>query len=279
MEISVTFNPQLDALAAVVAAVTAAYGQPAPAASMFTEAEELSQAMALTISGAGGAPLVAPAVASASTTLTLPGAASVPAASGSLELDANGVPYDPRIHSGAVGEDGKPKKTSKGVWNKRKGVPDIEYQTIHKELLNMMAGAIGTAAAPTALPAGGVLGNPTLVPHQEAVPTPTDPNAFVIAQPTTMLQDVQAAEAATVVTPAPLLSLTLPPVAPPTPTDFNSLIGWLTPQLAPMGKLTQEHVQFVASHFGLANIQSAQARPDLIEALHTSFVNIIGQLG
>jgi len=56
-------------------------------------------------------------------------------ASGSVELDINGMPWDERIHSGAKDSDGNHKKTTKGVWQKRKGVPPADFKKIESEIM------------------------------------------------------------------------------------------------------------------------------------------------
>jgi len=49
-------------------------------------------------------------------------------ATNDVELDENGVPWDERIHSG------NKKQTSKGVWQRRRGLQDSEFDAVMDEL-------------------------------------------------------------------------------------------------------------------------------------------------
>jgi hypothetical protein len=268
MKQSIYFSPAVDPLAAVISAVLRAYGE-----TNFTIAELLDPTIniggvkleLLTDPNVNTAVLGA-SVSQAATALVTPAAT---ATTGSVELDTTGVPWDPRIHSDAA-----ERKTAKGVWKKRKGVDDLTCSTVHNELLAMMAAKVGTtAAAPTALPVGGVLGNPTNVAHQTAVEV--SPNQFVVetalAAPLTMaaLETPLAAPAAL----APLAAIT---AAPAEPSTFPELMNYLSPLLTD-GTLDQRHIDHVCGHFklvdaqGIAQIALAQSRPDLIKVLYQSF--------
>lgn len=293
MKQSITFNPAVDPVAHVVSAVVRTYGL-----TNFTIAELLDPTINI-----GGVPLemaaagnlsaagVAAAVQHSTTTVTVAAATSPSASSNSaststasadgVELDITGVPWDPRIHSDAA-----ERKTAKGVWKKRKGVDDLTCSTVHNELLAMMAAKVGTAAAaPTALPAGGVLGNPANTPHQVAVEVA--PDQFVVA-PGAALNTPGAQTETPLAAPvslgaetplaAPLSLAPLAPItaAPVVPTDFPGLMNYLSPLLN-AGTLDQRHIDHVCGHFklvdtqGVAQIALAQSRPDLINVLYQSF--------
>lgn len=272
MKQSITFNPTVDPVASVVSAVVRAYGL-----TNFTIGELLDPTINI-----GGTrielavmadPNVSTAALGVSVSQPLAATTAAPASVDGVELDITGVPWDPRIHSDAA-----ERKTAKGVWKKRKGVDDLTCSTVHNELLAMMAAKVGTpAAAATALPAGGVLGNPVNTPHQTAVEVA--PDKFVVAPagavaPLTMtapaaLETPLAAPAAL----APLVAINLAPVE---PSDFPGLMNYLSPLLND-GTLDQRHIDHVCGHFklvdaqGVAQIALAQSRPDLINVLYQSF--------
>lgn len=76
--------------------------------------------------------------------------------------DKNGLPWDERIHSS------NHKMTDKGVWQRRRGITDIEFERVKNELL-------GLASEPTA-PVAPVVSEPTApvaqVQPQVIAPTP-----------------------------------------------------------------------------------------------------------
>jgi hypothetical protein len=96
-------------------------------------------------------------------------------------VDVNGMPWDSRIHTGAVEADGTPKKTVKGVWQKRRGITQTLIREVEAELMGTAAGdaAIPSqqgdiepdlgAANPPPTPAVGIPGQPPLV-----LPVPAD---------------------------------------------------------------------------------------------------------
>ena len=113
-----------------------------------------------------------------------------PAAAGATAVlsDLNGMPYDVRIHTAALGDDGTPNKTTKGVWTKKRGVSKEEIKRVEKEL---MAGASGQAAIPSTAsdlktngvaipPTNGVAPPPAnaapelLIPAIASAPTPIE---------------------------------------------------------------------------------------------------------
>jgi hypothetical protein len=303
MQISLSFNPVEDKHEHVNAVVDAVYGvktspkQSSPAAAPVTaqptavvEPSQPSPASNPAQVADFPNPSIAPTAAASVTPAT-----STPAG---VDLDKNGIPWDARIHSGGRDEQGNPKKNADGSWAKRKGVTPLDHATITKELQNLMAAQIGHAAPPAGLPAGGVLGNPVNVPHQEAVPLPTDPNAYVIAGAPSgqvvapMPAPVVDTAPAPSIAPMPMAMGEAPTLAPQVapmpvpapqpaaaPTTYNDLAVWLAPNLEEAGgKLKREHV----AHFcKLCNIVNAQGegefalvanRPDAVAWLHQSFV-------
>lgn len=101
----------------------------------------------------------------------------VEATTDGVELDANGLPWDERIHSG------NKKKTSKGIWQRRRGVQDPQFNEIAAELKAGLSGESGQAqpeapAAPATPPA------PTGAPQAPvAPPAPaTAPAAAPVAE-------------------------------------------------------------------------------------------------
>lgn len=119
--------------------------------------------------------------------------------------DKNGLPWDARIHSS------NHKLTDKGVWQRRRGITDMEFERVRNELL-------GLAPEPTA-PVAPVVAEPTPVTPVAPVvaptplpvePTPVAPVQPMFTNPTVMSQPVFAP------TPAPVA----PQVAQP---DVNAL--------------------------------------------------------
>jgi len=310
MQISLSFNPAEDKREHVASVVDAVYGvKSSPKSQDVATASSTPASVAQTSPGAspmGAATMANPLSAAATGVAEFPNpltaptqaASATPATPGpaGVELDKNGIPWDVRIHSGGVDENGNHKKTAAGVWAKRKGVSDLDVTTITKELQNLMAAQVGHAAPPAGLPAGGVLGNPVNVPHQEAVPLPNDPNAFV-AQPIAM----PAQTGAPVVNTAPALAPNVAPMPMPmadaptlapnvapmpvpapqpaaAPTTYNDLAVWLAPNLEEAGgKLKREHVAHFCKQCNIVNAQGegefalVANRPDAVAWLYQAF--------
>jgi hypothetical protein len=295
MQISLSFNPAEDKREHVASVVDAVYGvKTSPKQTAVADAPVTAQPTAvaepLQPSQVNAPALVAefpnPSIAPTQVASVTP----VTSSPVGVDLDKNGIPWDARIHSGGVNDDGTHKKNKDGSWAKKKGVDDLTISTITKELQNLMAAQIGHAAPPAGLPAGGVLGNPVNVPHQVAVPLPTDPNAF-IAQPINPAPVTQ--EAAPTLAPniapmpmsdAPQLAPNVAPMPVPmpapaaAPTDYPSLAVWLAPNLEESGgKLKREHVEHFCAQCGIVNAQGVgdfslvAQRPDAVAWLHQAF--------
>jgi hypothetical protein len=297
MQISLSFSPAEDNHVDVTRVVDAVYG--VKSSPNVASAQTASNTPAL----GAQTPLAAQQEAASSTVNQSPAAAApaqvaefpnptiapiavasaTPATNGpaGVELDKNGIPWDVRIHSGGKNDDGSYKKTAAGVWAKRKGVDDLTVSNVTKELQNLMAAQVGHAAPPAGLPAGGVLGNPVNVPHQEAVPLPNDPNAFV-AQP--IVQAPVTPTIAPMPTGAPVLAPNVAPMPAPmpqpaaTPTTFAELAQWLAPNLEGSGgKLSTAHVEHFCRQCNIVDVNGAgdfslvAQRPDAVVWLHQAF--------
>lgn len=321
MQVSIQFNPAVDdhnELSALVAAiynvgiikantlqvgnvhVAAQATAPTMAAANVSPP---SQASALAQAGSPNVstPLTAPTVADISEAVTTDQDADA------ASLDKDGVPWDARIHSSSR------KVNADGRWSKRKGVQPLEHQQITQELQNLMASQVGHIPPPAGLPAGGVLGNPVNVPHQEAIPVPGQPDAFVAAPIAMGNAQPQPAAIATVAAtsipnqtsapaiapveqavPAPNTTVAPMPVMAPVqmaapapalvPQTYVELAQWLARQMAPNGKLTPEHVEHFCRLGGLVNgqgqgdFQLLQHRADLVQWLYDAFTMQIAAL-
>lgn len=133
--------------------------------------EELCRAMGKTLMATPEqtAPVVKEQVITTETLVT--DAASAPevvTGNTALELDADGVPWDERIHSS------NKKQTGKGVWQKKKGVDKDEHARITVELKLANAPVddnIVTTETPA--PAGGIPAAPAPTAGIPAAPAPT----------------------------------------------------------------------------------------------------------
>ena len=98
------------------------------------------------------------------------------AADAGAGVDAEGLPWDERIHSGAKS------KTAAGLWTRRRNVPDEHYQRIRAELVgthqNGAMPAFGAAQAGVAESPAQVVPPPP-VTQAPAVPVPPQPDQRV----------------------------------------------------------------------------------------------------
>lgn len=118
--------------------------------------------------------------------------------------DKNGLPWDARIHSS------NHKLTDKGVWQRRRGITDMEFERVRNELL-------GLASEPTAPvePVAQVVA-PTPLVTEPTTPVAVEPQPM-FTNPTVMSQPVFAP------TPAPVAPQVSQPVAPVAQPDANIL--------------------------------------------------------
>lgn len=118
------------------------------------------------------------------TALETPSPASLPAKpepeptpQSTVDLDADGLPWDARIHSGSG------KKTAKGVWARRKNVSDELWEQVRAELRGIMAAGekpaaditatvTPTAEGPAIVPPPPPAGSPQLSEQTSAPPPP-----------------------------------------------------------------------------------------------------------
>jgi len=170
----------------------------------------------------------APPVAPTASAPPAPPPAPVPASA--VEYDADGLPWDPRIHQASKG------KTAKGVWKQRKGLnDDAMVARVKAELL--AAKAVGVAAAPVAA----------------TVPTPPAPPAVA---PVPFVQPVAPSPPAQPAAP-------LAPAAPTTVLEFMPRItAAMASQLLP-----NEALNWACGQFGLANVMALNTRPEYVPAV------------
>lgn len=98
--------------------------------------------------------------------------------------DKNGLPWDARIHSS------NHKLTDKGVWQRRKGITDMEFERVRNELLGL-APEPTAPIAPVAQVQPEVMAPTPLVTPEIYAPQVVQPMAPVapVAQPTPMAPD------------------------------------------------------------------------------------------
>lgn len=178
------------------------------------------------------------------------------------DVDAEGLPWDERIHSSSK------KKTAKGVWARRRGIQDAEYNSVKAELL----GAATTSAPQPAAVAP--------VPAPQPVQANTNAEAFAMfggnptPAPVPNAQPPVAAPVA-VTSPAPAA-----PVPQPAATDFNYLLQRVQAGVAG-GKITAQTlpqiVQQINAQTGLqaTNITGFANQPGALEIAH----NILNDMG
>lgn len=156
-----------------------------------------------------------------------------PAATG--QLDATGLPHDPRIHSE------KPTLSTKNIWRSRRGVSPATVAQVTAELRQRypvpLHPAPVIAAAPASIPA------PVPVPAAAPVPVP---------------MPVPAPAPAPVPAPA-----SAPVIAPEY--DFGQMMQFITGQMT-TGAITPEYLVSLCSRLGLAQISDLAERADLINA-------------
>ena len=215
---------------AVAAAATTALGTPGPLL------PGAASPIALPPGPAGAAP-------------TMSAAPSNPAAGGTVELDASGLPWDARIHAPGKG------KTQANKWRKKKDLDASVVATVEAELRQLMS--IGRPAAASSEPPpssvfalGAAAAGVPIPPGAIAIPTPPVGAAAPAALP------VGAAA--------------------PAPTSFADLMVWLTPLM--MGnppRISGESLNAELTELGLpaGNVLGSLAiRTDLIPAVHAALV-------
>lgn len=152
-----------------------------------------------------------------------------------IERDAEGLPWDARIHASTK------TKTAKGVWTSRRGMNDAA-------LVQKVKAEIGAT-----LPA--------------AVPQATVPAPVFAPQPTLALVPPAAPPVVAAIPPA-LPPVALPPAPPAAPQTFGELMTAAGPLLA-SGAIPPTALQDAATAIGVAQISmlATVSRPDLIMAI------------
>ncbi len=230
--------------------VTNLDGYPVPNPPSSSESGEASApSISVTETGAYVADIPLPPAAVAAVDVPLPpvmSGAEAASASG-VELDAEGLPWDVRIHSS------NRKKTAKDVWNRKRNTDDAMWDHVRTELRNAM-GAPAVPAVPLP-PAPVHVPMPPETPTSGAADGPLDPaSAFA---PT-----VSAAPVATV-------AASVVPIIPPPPgatTSFQELIVRITGAQS-AGKLTPEATAAACQSVGLTGVRELAVRPDLVWAV------------
>ena len=211
--------------------------------------------------GTQGDGTAAPAASVTGPTAATPSAAS-PSNPGGVDVDANGLPWDGRIHSGPT--DKKPKNAD-GTWRKKRGVDDATVAAVEAEL----RAALGAPAA--AAPAPAVPVPPVAEAPAAAVPPPP-PAAAAAPVPASPIPAPAAAApapapAAAPPTPAPAVTASGPAVATTAPSGpastFAELMRKIT-SLQAAGTLTVEGTAEISAALGISGVRDLITRPDLV---------------
>lgn len=242
-------HPELNAPAEVIDAAQA-FDAPSPESAFFPLPAVPAALPAADTAGAtiptpppAPSPVAVPPTVPAPTVPAAPIASTPPAASPSsgVELDADGLPWDARIHSGPA--DQRPKNAD-GRWRRKRGVDDAAVAAATAELRQVMG-----APAPAPMPAAA--------PTPEPVPAPASPPpAPVAAVPT-------PAPAAPPPTPAPVDTVSGPAVATTAVSTFADLMKKVT-RMQTAGLVTVETTSQIAASLGLTGLRDLMQRPDLV---------------
>jgi hypothetical protein len=189
-------------------------------------------------------------------TLQPPAAPIIKAGDTGGDLDANGFPWNDKIHSG------NQQKTAKGVWQKKRGVDDATHAAVEAE---MRAAGFGRGSQPSApvapmASAGPALSTGGFVGGQPFTPPPNFPN--VSGQPPA----APAPQAGFVAPQAqagfpnvgqPQFSPPAAPAAPAqaAPRDFNALMGKIS-ALFSAQQATPDYLTSICQRIGQAFSQS-----------------------
>lgn len=199
--------------------------------------------------------------------------APAPAAGpGGVELDADGLPYDKRIHANP------PSKKKDGKWRGKRGLDDATRQAVTAELRAALAAPAPAPAAPAPMFEESAPGVP--LPPEPAVdaatafgagdagnasnapPPPPAPAPVVPPPPAPAPAPVAPPPPA----PAPAPAAPAAPVAEGPATDFASLMKKITARQA-AGKLTVAGTTEIAVSLGLTGVRDLMVRPDLIPSV------------
>jgi hypothetical protein len=162
-----------------------------------------------------------------------------------IERDANGLPWDARIHTRTRSQ------TIDGVWKLQRGIDMTLVDTVMKEHKQLMALPQGKpATAPIAPPPAPI------APIAPASPSwPSSPTALAPSVPVTPV----AAD----------------PVNDPCPADFNTFIARISKHIA-KGLLGAHQVKAICEEHGVASLPLVASRPDLIPQIAAAIDLVAG---
>ena len=265
MQITISFNPEVDHFDTVLKRLSGVYGEQVSKSTPTFNVTELVESQVLT----GEAPIVDIEQVQASfqhTTFAEPvvvlpdevlnvltdeqgNVVGAKAMKATLEIDVDGVPWDARIHSDAV----EP-KTQAGRWKKKRGVDAEEYDRITRELQLLASGKVGTEDLP-------IPTLPTVQPELELPQIKTEETPLVEVAPNQFEVDAVKHELAQLVsTPQvpnqfEVATLNTPPAPEGVtiPTTHVDLMKWVATQLATQ-KLTSIDITEVIKAGNLNNL-------------------------
>ena len=187
-----------------------------------------------------------------------------PPAGAAVELDAEGLPWDGRIHSSS-----KAKLAKTGCWKLARGCDPTLAASVTAELKAVMAlpAAPQVATPPTCTPLVTTPPPPYLppVPTTENSGAPNPP--LPAAEQVLPLPGVVNTGGVSVAPPPPVSTAVAPP------TTFPAFLVAVTQQQAAK-RITFDEVLAVLKEHGLENIQLLTARPDLIPAVYARLEGI-----
>lgn len=220
MQITISFNPEVDHFDTVLKRLSGVYGEQVSKSTPTFNVTELVESQVLTDEPA----IIVDAEQVAE---QLP-----PAMKATLEIDVDGVPWDARIHSDAA----EP-QTQAGRWKKKRGVDAEEYDRITRELQLLASGKVGTDELPI----------PTLPTVQPELELPLVDLVQIKTEETPLVEVApDQFEVATVNTPPAPEGVTIP-------TTHVDLMKWVATQLATQ-KLTSIDITEVIKAGNLNNL-------------------------
>lgn len=184
--------------------------------------------------------------------LPVGGAPSVPPpppAASPVDVDADGLPWDARIHAGGRA------KNADGRWRAKRGVGDDYRLNVVAEL----RAALGAPEAPAAVPLPPA---PTVPPPPPAMSDSATPASAPLPEPTDSSPAV--------------LAPSLP--APSAGDLFGALMRKITPAQT-AGKLTSVEISTILAGVGLTALRDLMVRPDLIPSVEEQITALIAAQG
>lgn len=264
------YAPVVEKLAGAGAPMPAEAGAPLPDAPVTTEAATSADPLPMTPEQAFGTSASSATVAAPTATTTASAApATAPAAptatptGAAPELDAEGLPWDERIHSS------NHKKSANGVWMKRRGVAPAIDQTVRAELRQTYPEQTAAQRTMQAAVAEGLIPRPPVpAAPVPAAPTPVPVSTPPAAAPTTAVSPVTPQPTPSDSTPVDgAKSGTLipaPPIASPSETYDVAFARIMKLVAGPggyqeRGVVTQAETLEICGNLGLTNKQGEPA--------------------